>query len=85
VTLNNSATRATIYKRICVCESPRDKLSCKKNLCQKFQNFAEHLMFVDHGEKNSNARQNAKTSKFDMKICLHGSLSLGLSHKLIRL
>ena len=26
---NNSATRATIYKRFCVCESPRDKL-CHK-------------------------------------------------------
>ena len=24
-------------------------------------------MFVDHGEKNSNARQNAKTPKFDME------------------
>jgi len=28
---NNSATQATIYKQICVCESPRDKLCHKQN------------------------------------------------------
>ena len=34
---NNSATQATIYKRICVCESPRDKLCHKQNFMSKFE------------------------------------------------
>ena len=33
---NNSATQATIYKRICVCESPRDKL-CHKQKIRSFR------------------------------------------------
>ena len=38
-----------------------------------------------HQSKNSNARQNAASSIFDMKICVRKRFTLGLSHTSIRL
>ena len=48
---NNSATRATVYKRICVCESPRDKLCHKQNFMSKFEvsEFCRAFEFLDWG------------------------------------
>ena len=48
---NNSATRAKIYKRIGVCESPRDKLCHKQNFMSKFEvsEFCRAFEFLDWG------------------------------------
>ena len=49
---NNSATRATIHKRIGVCESPRDKLCHKQNIMSKFEvsEFCRAFEFLDWGD-----------------------------------
>ena len=49
---DTSATRATIHKRICVCESPRDKLTHKQNSMSKLEvsEFCRAFEVLDWGD-----------------------------------